>query len=205
MTDERKIDRKTFLKEAPMVFLRAFTEGIREGRSPGKNISATPLRPPGAAVEEVFLELCCGTGACTEVCPVDAIRLCPREDDPERSAPVIVPNETACAVCDELACMMACPSGALTPVSREEIQIGRASVDSDRCFAWEGIDLGCDYCADRCPFGTDAISMEKNNRGRGPVVKEPCVGCGLCEFYCPADPAAIRVYALDSILHDSNR
>ena len=197
MTDEKKIDRKTFLKDAPKVFLRAFAEGARGERAPAPKVSLPALRPPGAAEGEEFLELCCGTGACAEACPADAIQIRPLEEDPGRSAPVIVPAEAACVVCEELACMAACPSGALTPVPREEIRIGRAHVNTDECLVWAGIDLGCDYCVDRCPLGAVAISMVKIERGRGPVVKNGCVGCGVCEFYCPAGPAAIRVFEID--------
>ena len=128
----------------------------------------------------------------------DAIQIRPLEEDPGRAAPVIVPAEAACVVCEELACMEACPSGALTLVPREEFRIGLARVNPDECLAWEGIDPGCDYCADRCPLGKIAISMEKTEQGRGPVVKEGCVGCGVCEFYCPAGPAAIKVFELSS-------
>jgi ferredoxin-type protein NapG len=93
--------------------------------------------------------------------------------------------------------MAACPSGALTPVPRGEIRIGRARIDPEVCLVWAGIDPGCDYCADRCPLGAEAISMVKNERGKGPAVKDGCVGCGVCEFYCPAGPAAIHVRTLE--------
>lgn len=196
MQNEKRIDRKTFLKEGPKVFLRAFAQGAREESTHDSPVQHFELRPPGAASGEEFLELCCGVGACAEVCPADAIQLHPRKDDPERLAPVIVPHEAACVVCDDLACMTACPSGALRPVSREEIRIGRARIRSDECLAWAGIDPGCNYCVDRCPLGTSAIVMKRKEEARGPVVQNGCIGCGVCEFYCPVSPSAIRVFEI---------
>lgn len=184
------IDRRTFLKEGPLALLRAvWSDGRAERPAP-----PPPLRPPGAAPEPEFLELCCGIGACAQACPARAIQLVPRPDDPARSAPAIVAREAACVLCEGLECMRACPSGALSPVPREEIRIGLARLDADRCLAWGGIDPGCDYCVDRCPLGPRAIRMEREGARRGPVVQEGCVGCGVCEHYCPSPPPAIRVY-----------
>ncbi len=101
---------------------------------------------------------------------------------------------STCIVCDDLACMAACPSGALTPVSRETIRIGRARVSAEACLARVGVDPGCNYCVDRCPLGGAAISIEKTADGKGPAVKEGCIGCEVCEYYCPSHPAAIRVF-----------
>jgi ferredoxin len=109
---EKFMDRKTFLRKAPLVFLSAFGQGVREARRPTPEVPLPLLRPPGAAPKEEFLDLCCGIGACAEVCPADAIQLRPREGDPDRLAPIIVPDEAACIVCEDLACMAACPSGA---------------------------------------------------------------------------------------------
>ncbi|MFQ5913850.1 MAG: 4Fe-4S dicluster domain-containing protein [Nitrospinota bacterium] len=191
---EKSMDRKTFLREAPLVILRSVAQGVREARPLPPEPPLPLLRPPGAAPEEEFLDLCCGIGACAEACPADAIQLRPREDDPNRLAPIIVPDEAPCLACEELACMAACPSGALTSVSREAIRIGHARVSAATCLAWGGVDLSCNYCVDRCPLGTAAISMEKTAHGKGPAVKEGCIGCGVCEYFCPTHPAAIRVF-----------
>ncbi len=57
----------------------------------------------------------------------------------------------------------------------------------------------CDLCARECPID-GAITIEEKTGADGvarmtPVVHEPCVGCGVCEMFCPAEPAAIRVKA----------
>ena len=55
----------------------------------------------------------------------------------------------------------------------------------------------CDLCVRECPI-TGAISMQPlsadpTEKRRTPVVHQACVGCGLCEMMCPAEPAAIVV------------
>lgn len=55
----------------------------------------------------------------------------------------------------------------------------------------------CDLCVRECPI-KDAIVLEPMSsdaadKRRTPVVKQACVGCGMCEMICPAGPAAIVV------------
>ncbi len=55
----------------------------------------------------------------------------------------------------------------------------------------------CDLCVTECPI-KDAIRLEEFAGPDGtkrfkPVVLEQCVGCGVCEMICPAEPAAIVV------------
>ncbi|MBT3352671.1 MAG: 4Fe-4S dicluster domain-containing protein [Nitrospinaceae bacterium] len=197
ISPDKLIDRKAFFKEGPRALLRAFAEGAREERIVEQTSAVPYLRPPGAALENEFLELCCGVGSCAEVCPANAIKLVPRKDDPGRYTPIIEPSEAACVLCDELACMAACQSGALTQIPRREIRIGLARVEASACWSWAGIDPGCNYCADRCPVGSDAIRIEKSASGHGPVVTDNCVGCGVCEYFCPAHPAAIQVMKVE--------
>ncbi|THF67341.1 4Fe-4S dicluster domain-containing protein [Pseudothauera nasutitermitis] len=57
----------------------------------------------------------------------------------------------------------------------------------------------CDLCVTECPI-ENAIAMESFTGADGvarfrPVVGEQCVGCGVCEMVCPAEPAAIVVDA----------
>ncbi|MBI3128638.1 MAG: 4Fe-4S dicluster domain-containing protein [Candidatus Tectomicrobia bacterium] len=200
MGAERRMDRKTFLKEGPLHLIRAFFQGANEGETKGYRPPAEDLliRPPGAARPEArFLEVCLGSSACSIACPANAIRMVPRRDDPGLIAPLIRPSEAACVLCEDLSCMKACPTGALTLLPREEIRIGLAVVYPEKCFAWSGEEPSCSACADRCPIGAAAIAIEERDGAKGPVVREAgCTGCGVCEFYCPVYPAAVRIREL---------
>lgn len=57
----------------------------------------------------------------------------------------------------------------------------------------------CDLCVRECPI-KDAISLQPlspdqaaDDTRRQPVVHDACVGCGMCEMICPAEPAAIVI------------
>lgn len=148
------------------------------------------LRPPGALPEKQFLQTCYRCGNCVDVCPATAIRPITSDDVSAAGTPYIDPDLAACVVCDELACMKACPSGALRLVaSAERIDMGLARVDHEVCL--RGRNEDCTICIDKCPFGSTAIGL--SDHGEVEVRPGGCVGCGVCQFYCPTVPKAIVV------------
>jgi ferredoxin len=141
-----------------------------------------PLRPPGLH----DLAACTHSGGCITACPAQAIFA------GEDGTPVIDARRSPCVVCDGLLCTHACPSGALSPIDdRLAIRMGTAVVDTAWCLAHRGVE--CRSCVDVCPI-PGALVPE-----RGPTVYLPrvdperCIGCGLCEHFCPTKPAAIFV------------
>jgi ferredoxin-type protein NapG len=79
--------------------------------------------------------------------------------------------------------MEACPTEALAVMPRDEIDMGFAEIDETACYPW--VDRGiCGACATICPLGDRAIGFDFANIYR-PVVKQGCVGCGLCVEVCP--------------------
>jgi MauM/NapG family ferredoxin protein len=152
--------------------------------------SRTVLRPPGALREVDFLETCHRCGACVEVCPASAIFPWSSGDPETEETPIIDPDQAACVVCDGLDCMHVCPSGALRLVgSAADIRMGMAHVSRDLCVRSRGED--CTICIDRCPLGQAAIRMGDDAM---PQVLDPgCVGCGVCQLFCPTRPRAITI------------
>lgn len=68
-------------------------------------------RPPGAAPEKEFRELCTGCDACMAACPVSVIMI----DDLEKRHPVIYPERDPCIHCEDTPCIAVCETGALKP------------------------------------------------------------------------------------------
>ena len=55
----------------------------------------------------------------------------------------------------------------------------------------------CDLCVRQCPIEKAIelvpMSSDPHDKRRTPLVKDACVGCGVCEMICPVEPAAIRI------------
>ena len=147
-----------------------------------------PLRPPGARAPGEFEALCIRCSRCIEVCPYGSLRPGGWSLGVDAGTPVVRPREIPCYLCME--CPPVCPSGALDQlVEKAEAGMGIAEIDTDHCYAFQGI--LCRTCVDECPLGEAAIYENGELR---PVVTDDCVGCGVCERFCPAENAAIRVH-----------
>jgi MauM/NapG family ferredoxin protein len=168
---------------------------------------ATLVRPPGA-MQTDFSGLCIRCAACVRVCPTQGLQPTLFEGGAQNLlTPQLVPRLGYCNFgCN--ACGQVCPTGAIPPLPLEEKQrtpIGLARVDRDRCLPW-AYDIPCIVCEESCPVADKAIKLEEveiaDAQGqpvllqRPRVVRELCIGCGICEHQCPmGGEAAIRVFA----------
>jgi len=168
------------------------------------------IRPPGATLTD-FTTLCMRCGECVRVCPTQGLQPSLLEGGLQNMfTPRLVPRLGQCSfTCS--ACIEVCPTGAIPPISLEEKQrtpIGLASIDQDRCLAW-GYDTICSVCEEICPLADKAIRQDEREvtdlNGNTFTIKLPyvlrelCIGCGACEYHCPAGgEAAIQVKTLPS-------
>jgi polyferredoxin len=178
-----------------------FRSGLRATRDHPRLI-----RPPGAR-ENNLVSKCIRCGECIRACPTSAIQPAVAEAGLEGLwTPVLVPRLGYCDYsCN--ACGQICPVQAIPPLSLEEKRqqvIGHAYIDQNRCIPWSDY-RPCIVCEEMCPVPDKAIRLEEvkveNPDGvrvtlqRPHVVRERCIGCGICEYKCPVNgEAAIRVY-----------
>ena len=189
----RETGRRGFFKEALNQIMQPVAEFLddrmREGppvEAPSRNL----LRPPGALPESEFLETCHRCGNCVKNCPANAIFPLDERAEPDLvNTPYIDPDEQPCVICDSLACMYVCPSGALQPVYAEDIKIGLAVFNSETCLRTQ--EVACTYCIDTCPIGADAIHLTAD--GVVAVIEPGCTGCGVCQYACPTVPKSIVI------------
>ncbi|MFT3785236.1 MAG: 4Fe-4S dicluster domain-containing protein [Tepidisphaeraceae bacterium] len=210
--DDRIINRRHFFRRGLKELLAPMAEALeKKSNELGKHLAplmkeepAAPpppaaralpvlLRPPGALGEQDFLSTCSRCGHCVRACPVDAIRLDP-DGQIAGGAPFINPNVSPCIVCMGVECTHVCPTGALTPISIPDIDMGLAIWNQTTCLrtregAAEPLS-SCQQCVDACPVGEVAIRLE------GATVKvyeDGCTGCGCCQHRCPTNPKSIVV------------
>ena len=187
----------------------------------------TPLKPAGSLSLAHFTQHCTACQLCVSVCPNQVLR-------PSGALLTLMQPEMSfergwcrpeCTKCSEV-----CPSGPITPVTREEkssIRTGHAVVIHRNCIVnTDGV--SCGNCAKHCPTG--AIMMVPNRRhghggggndgaghgrhhgnagsadeGTAPLIpivnEEKCIGCGACEYLCPARPFS-AIYVEGYEVHD---
>jgi ferredoxin len=166
----------------------------------------TLIRPPGAILTE-FSALCIRCAACVRVCPTQGLQPSLLEGGLQNFlTPRLVPRLGYCSFgCN--ACGQVCPTRAIPSLALEEKQrttIGLASIDRDRCLPW-AYSIPCIVCEEVCPVADKAVQLEEvevvNTQGeqtllqRPYVVKELCIGCGMCEYRCPmGGDGAVRVH-----------
>ncbi len=167
------------------------------------------IRPPGAREEHSFIGWCTRCGQCMRVCPTNVIQPSLFAGGVESLwSPQLIYNHAYCDwSCRE--CSQICPTGAienLTLAQKRKRVIGIAHIDRGRCIPWSDFQ-NCLVCEELCPIPDKAIEFieetVENPRGgrvklkRPHVIKEACIGCGICQYNCPIKPErAIKVHAI---------
>jgi polyferredoxin len=151
----------------------------------------TPLVPPGAQSLRNMNRHCTACQLCVSACPNHVLRPSAKLStlmQPEMS------YENGYCRPECVRCSHACPTGAIVPVTppaKTAIAIGAAVWIKENCLVHTD-DVQCNACRRNCPTG--AITQAPRNPGEKkslniPVInKELCIGCGACEYICPARP-----------------
>lgn len=164
------------------------------------------IRPPGVKDEVDFISQCIRCGECMQVCPTSALQPALFQGGPEAFwTPYLLPRSGYCDFsCN--ACGQVCPTGAIPPLDletkRQEV-IGLAVIERSRCLPW-AYATPCIVCEEMCPIPDKAIRVEEvaaiNDYGEEVFLQQPyvlrelCIGCGICELHCPMEArAAIQV------------
>jgi len=164
--------------------------GSDDDRPAGAGNHRRVICPPGSTSIDRFLDRCTACQLCVSACPTHVLQptwtgygldglMKPRMDYTTAFC-----NFT-CRVCGEV-----CPSGAITLLDLAEkqvTQIGEARFDKEKCIVVvKGTD--CAACSEHCP--TKAVyTIPYGDNLRLPTVnRDLCIGCGGCEYACPAQP-----------------
>lgn len=196
--DAEGLSRRSFLLSAALATTAALAQeakktdgGLAEIEDKVAPERQTPIVPPGARSKQNFEQHCTGCQLCVSKCPNQVLR--PSSDWLHLMQPVMSYERGFCRPeCHR--CSEVCPTGAIKPIDLEvkaSTQIGHAVWIKKNCIPLtDGVE--CGNCARHCPTG--AIEMVPSNPDDEespyiPAVNEAaCIGCGACEYLCPARP-----------------
>lgn len=200
----KPIDRRRFLLDTARMTTGCVVAGTLLGAlvSRAQALPAEALRPPGALAEPDFLAACIRCGLCVRDCPYDTLSLATLGENVATGTPYFTARETPCEMCDDIPCVAACPTGALSHglSNINDAKMGIAVlVDEENCL--NALGLRCDVCYRDCPVIDKALTLDLRHNERSghhaifmPTVHaEFCTGCGKCEKSCVLPEAAIKV------------
>ncbi len=159
---------------------------------------STQITPPGSRGAANFNTKCTGCQLCVSVCENHVLR--PSTDMITFMQPEMSFEKGYCRP-ECVKCSEVCPTGAISLISRADksaISIGTAVWIEKNCVVLtDGV--SCGNCAVHCPTG--AIQMiEKDGKQIPAVNTAKCIGCGACEYVCPAAPFS-AIYVEGNKMH----
>jgi ferredoxin len=149
-----------------------------------------PIMPPGALTFDKLSQQCTSCHLCITKCPSAVIKPSFLEYGiGGMMQPMMYFDHQFCNY-DCTVCSDVCPTGALTHITQEEkhtLQMGVVQLYLENCIVYTD-ETSCGACSEHCP--TQAVSMipYKDSLTIPFIKQEICVGCGGCEFICPAKP-----------------
>jgi ferredoxin len=163
----------------------------------------TPVVPPGASGAKHMQAHCTACQLCVSACPNSVLR--PSGKLTTLMQPEMSFERGYCRPeCTE--CSQVCPAGAIKPVTQADktaVSIGQAVWIKENCIV-NTDNVPCDACERHCPTG--AITRVERKPGNSSSVKTPvidkelCIGCGACEYLCPARPFS-AIYVEGNVRH----
>ena len=156
---------------------------------PAPNTSRA-ICPPGSEGVDRFLDRCTACHLCVSACPTHVLQPAFLEYG---LAGLMKPRlDYSAAFCnfDCQRCAEVCPDGAITLIAladKQVVRIGLAQLNLDNCIVKQK-DTDCAACSEHCPTKAVDTIPYKGKLRLPKVTDELCIGCGACEYACPALP-----------------
>ena len=154
-------------------------------------VRTTPLTPPGSASARHFAQHCTACQLCVTHCPNDVLR--PSGNLLTLMQPTMSYERGYCRP-ECTRCSKVCPTGAIHPIDtaqKSSTQIGHAVWVKANCVILRDR-VSCGNCARHCPAGAIMMVQLDPSDDTSPLVpavdRAKCIGCGACEYLCPARP-----------------
>ena len=186
--------------QAPLLYVDGGLAKIEDKKIPKRT---TPVVPPGALGAENMKSHCTACQLCVSACPNGVLR--PSTSIATFMQPQMSFERGYCRPeCTE--CSQVCPSSAIKPITAADktaVSIGVAVWIEDNCVVNKDR-VQCSNCEHHCPTNAIqliAIDPDDSKSLKTPAIdKELCIGCGACEYVCPARPFS-AIYVEGNLRH----
>jgi len=186
--------------QAPLLYVDGGLAKIEDKKIPARK---TPVVPPGSSGAENLKSHCTACQLCVSACPNGVLR--PSSSIATFMQPQMSFERGYCRPeCTE--CSLVCPTSAIKPITAADktaVSIGTAVWITENCVVNRD-KVQCSNCEHHCP--TDAIQLiaidpaDSKSLKIPAIDKELCIGCGACEYVCPARPFS-AIYVEGNIRH----
>ncbi|MGC8822972.1 MAG: 4Fe-4S dicluster domain-containing protein [Bacteroidales bacterium] len=148
------------------------------------------VTPPGSISVEHFMAHCTACQLCVSQCPTHVLK--PSFSEYGLSGflmPHMSYDESFCNY-ECTVCTHVCPTGALLPLTNDQkktLQIGKVVFIKENCIVYTS-ETSCGACAEHCPTAAVHMVPYKGFLHIPETNQSICIGCGACEYACPALP-----------------
>lgn len=150
----------------------------------------TPITPPGSISLTHFQQHCTSCHMCVSKCPSHVIKPAFMEYGLGGVMQPTLYFEKGFCNFDCTVCGDVCPNGAIKPLTVEQkhlTQMGKVVFIEENCIVHTD-GTSCGACSEHCPTQALAMVPYKDGLTIPHVNTDICVGCGGCEYICPARP-----------------
>ncbi|OHD27001.1 MAG: hypothetical protein A2Y34_07685 [Spirochaetes bacterium GWC1_27_15] len=165
------------------------------GKSIPQKFNNKLIIPPGGLNIKHFSNNCTGCLLCVNKCPKKIIRANFLEHQALQIMQASINYSYGFCDYECNICSQVCPTNALIPLSLSEkklTQIGIVQFIEKDCIVVKN-QKDCGACSEHCPTKAVYMIPYKENLFIPATNTEICIGCGACEYACPAIPKAIIV------------
>ncbi len=166
-----------------------------------------PAAPPCSVTLDRYLTKCTSCYLCINKCPTNVLQ--PSAFQFGLSGAFVPYMDFNAGYCDFecKTCMEVCPNDAIMPYTLERkkrVQIGLVKYLKESCDVVKN-ETGCSACIEMCPTGALTAVPYKKDLEIPKVDEGPCIGCGACQYVCPATPQKAMIVESIAVQRDAEK